>query len=120
MKAKYSRVFLGFVLGMSVVLALGFARDLKWHGVRVSEDILTSVAYQSTFSGINDDGVCYLAITDTRTGQTDLFKLTEALDGSFNANAFQRGLQGRVIAVPQVRRAAALAHEEAAAAVESR
>ena len=120
MKGKYSRVFVGFVLGLSVILILGSARDLKWHGVRVSEDVLTSVAFQSTFSGINADGVCYLAITNTRNGQTDLFKLTEALDGSFNASAFQRGLQGRVIAVPQARRAAAMAQQHRAAAVENK
>ncbi len=120
MKGKYSKVFVGFALGVSVILVLGSARDLKWHGVRVSEDILTSVAYQSTFSGINAEGVCYLAITDTRSGQTDLFKLTEALDGSFSASAFQRGLQGRVIAVPQVRRAAAMAQDRSAAAVENK
>lgn len=101
MKGRYSRVFVGFILGLSTVLLLGSARELKWHGVRVSESLLTSIAYQSAFSGINADGVCYLAITNSKNGQTDVFKISEALDGAFSVSAFQQGQQGRVIAVPQ-------------------
>lgn len=101
MKSRYSSAFVGFIMGLSVVLLLGSTPELRCHGLRVSESLLTSISYQSSFSGINADGVCYLAITNAKNGQTDVFKISDALDEAFSVSAFQQGQQGWVIAVPQ-------------------
>ena len=104
MKSENVKAFMGFLLGLSVIIVLGAAREDKSYDVKLSGDISTSTSainYQSAFSGISPDGVCYLAITNTQDGYTNVFKITEALNDSFNKNAFERGQQGRVIVHPQ-------------------
>ncbi|MFC1794218.1 hypothetical protein ACFL3Q_11595 [Planctomycetota bacterium] len=102
MKGEYTKAFIGFILGLSVIVFLGAAQEIKKYEAKVSGDISTStINYQSTFSGIAPDGVCYLAITNTKDGYTNVFKITEALNDSFNENAFKKGQQGRVILHPQ-------------------
>ena len=104
MKGENAKAFIGFILGLSVIIVLGAAHQDRSYEVKVSGGISTSTStihYQSTFSGISPDGVCYLAITNTQDGYTNLFKITEALSDSFNKNAFQKGQQGRVIVLPQ-------------------
>ena len=104
MKGEHAKVFVGFILGLSLIIVSGAAHEDKSYDVKVSGGISTStstVHYQSTFSGISPDGVCYLAITNTQDGYTNVFKITEALNDSFNKNAFEKGQQGRVIVHPQ-------------------
>ncbi len=106
MKDKYAKTFIGFILGLSVIFVLGAAHEVKKYEVVVSGGISASTStinYQSAFSGINPDGVCYLAITNTQDGYTNVFKITEALNDSFNKNAFKKGQQGRIIVHPQQR-----------------
>ena len=106
MKGEYAKVFIGFILGLLFIIVLGAANELKTYDVKVSGGLSASTStinYQSTFSGISPDGVCYLAITNTQDGYTNVFKFTEALNDSFNKNAFKKGQQGRVIVHPQQR-----------------
>ena len=66
MKGEYAKAFIGFILGLSVIIVLGAAHEAKTYEVKVSGGISASTStinYQSTFSGIAPDGVCYLAIT---------------------------------------------------------
>ena len=104
MKGEHAKVFIGFILGLSVIIVLGAANEVKTYDVNVSGGLAattSTINYQSTFSGISPDGVCYLAITNTQDGYTNVFKITEALNDSFNKNAFEKGQQGRVIVHPQ-------------------
>ena len=104
MKGENATAFIGFILGLSVIIVLGAAHQDRQYEVKVSGGISTStttIHYQSTFSGISPNGVCYLAITNTQDGYTNVFKITEALSDSFNKNAFQKGQQGRIIVIPQ-------------------
>jgi hypothetical protein len=104
MKSENVKAFIGFLLGLSVIIVLGAAREDRPYNVKLSGDISTSTStinYQSSFSGISPEGVCYLAITNTQDGYTNVFKVTEALNDSFNKNAFEKGQQGRVIVHPQ-------------------
>lgn len=92
-----------FAMDNSAVI-LGAANEVKTYDVNVSGGLAattSTINYQSTFSGISPDGVCYLAITNTQDGYTNVFKITEALNDSFNKNAFEKGQQGRVIVHPQ-------------------
>ena len=59
MKAK---VLMGFILGLSIALLMGAAIESKPVGV-----------YKPAFSGITPDGACYLAVTNTITGRTEIF-----------------------------------------------
>jgi hypothetical protein len=93
------KVLAGFALGLLVVFLLGAAHEIQKHEVQVSGRIDNStIIYQSTFSGITPDGVCYLAVTDVMTGRTELFKITESLGEQFNDVALRRGQDGRVLA----------------------
>ena len=68
MKGEHAKVFIGFILGLSVIIVLGAANEVKTYDVNVSGGLAattSTINYQSTFSGISPDGVCYLAITNT-------------------------------------------------------
>jgi hypothetical protein len=102
MKGGHAKVLIGFILGFLVIIVFGAAHKDRSYDVKVSGGISTStIRYQYTLSGISPDGVCYLAITNTQDGYTNAFKITEALNDSFNKNAFEKGQQGRVIVHPQ-------------------
>ncbi len=97
------KVLIGFVLGVAAVLLLGAATSQQGsrHFVELSGDIASSTTlYQSAFSGINPEGECYLAITETQNGRTKVFKLTKTLDKKFSDIAFEHGKEGRLIVVP--------------------
>jgi hypothetical protein len=95
------KVLLGFILALLFIFLLGAATELQRHEVQVSGRIASStVTYQSTFSGITDDGTCYLAVTNAKTGRTEIFKITESLQEHFNNTAFQRTREGRTVAIP--------------------
>ena len=63
MKAK---VLIGFILGLSIAFLMGAAMESKRVGV-----------YRPAFSGITPDGACYLAVTNTITGRTEIFGIPE-------------------------------------------
>jgi len=63
MKAK---VLMGFILGLSIAFLMGAATESKPVGV-----------YEPAFSGITPDGACYLAVTNTVTGRTEIFGIPE-------------------------------------------
>jgi hypothetical protein len=95
------KVLVGFILGLLVMLLVGAATIAQEHIVQVSGKISNStITYQSAFSGITAEGECYLAITNTETGHTELFKITKSLDIHFNDTAFQRTSEGRSVAIP--------------------
>jgi hypothetical protein len=97
------KVLVGFVCGLLFLLVLGAAakHEITEHLVTVKGDIVSpTIKYQSTFSSISPDGNCYLAITDTLSGRTVIFKITKNVGVAFTGQAFQKGEEGRVIAIP--------------------
>lgn len=100
MRGKNRKILLGFILGVLVVFLLGATHTIQ--KLEVAGAISTStVAYQSSLSGITPDGVCYLAVTNTDTGYTDLFRLDKNTSSFFGKHALQAGHQGRAVAIPQ-------------------
>lgn len=95
------KVLIGFLMGLSFVLILGAVaiNESQVRKVELSGTILIP-AFQSSFSGITPDGDCYLAITNTQTGRTEIFKLRKDMDKMFADKAFEKSRDGRVIAVP--------------------
>jgi hypothetical protein len=76
MKAK---VLIAFILGLSISLFTGTAIEgSRREALREFGEI---GVYSSSFSGITPDGFCYLAITNTKTGNSEIFGIPkEALD----------------------------------------
>lgn len=95
-----SKVLLGFILGVLIVFLLGAASQR--YEVVLSGGISTStINYQSTLSGITPEGECYLAVTNTKNGYTDIFRINKDIGKLFGNSALQMGHQGRVLAIPQ-------------------
>jgi len=99
------RMLIGFLLGLLAVLILGAVaiNENPEQNVRLTGAIATAnltPMFQSSFSGITPDGDCYLAITNTQTGRTEIFKLRKGLDKMFADKAFEKGRDGRVVAIP--------------------
>ena len=60
MKGEHAKVFIGFILGLSVIIVLGAANEVKTYDVNVSGGLAattSTINYQSTFSGISPDGI---------------------------------------------------------------
>jgi hypothetical protein len=95
------KVLLGFILALLVMFLLGAVNAIQRHQVQVSGQIANStITHQAAFSGITPDGICYLAVTNTGTGRTEIFKVTASLGEHFNDTAFRRTREGRTVAIP--------------------
>ncbi len=80
---------MGFMLGLSLALLMGAAMGNKPIGV-----------YKSAFSGITSDGPCYLAVTNTMTGRTEIFGITEKVLTKIGTQPFRITQQGAAIVEP--------------------
>lgn len=97
MKSRYLPFAAGLILGICFMLALGAAQDhLELSGELSVKTEVTGV-YQPAFSGITDNGECYFAVTNTVTGDTELFGITEKLMKKLGDKAFQPAKEGRVL-----------------------
>ena len=76
MRKKHLLFVAGLVLGLLVVFLLGAASErLQLTGQLA---ITTgSGVYKSTISGVSGEGDCYLAITNTMSGRTEIFGITQ-------------------------------------------
>lgn len=87
----------GVALGICVMFALGAVNErLELFGELSIKTDVTGL-YQPAFSGITDDGDCYFAVTNTVTGQTELFGITEKLMKKLDDKAFQPAREGRIL-----------------------
>ena len=68
------KVLLSFIAGILFVLVIGAAAGIQRHSVILSGALANS-NYQSTFSGMTPDGDCYLAVTNTHNGATEVVKI---------------------------------------------
>ena len=90
------KFLMGLILGLAIVFLLG-ATEYRYHRVELLGEFAKVGTYQSTFSGVSDNGDCYLAITDTKSGQTEIFGITKDLRAKLSDKPFQAGKQGSVI-----------------------
>jgi len=91
------KFLIGLVVGVCLVLAAGAAAEHYF--VTVEGELKEKVGvFQPAFSGVSaDTGNCYLAITDTRTGRTEVFGITKDTRKKLSDSPFQATQQGSVI-----------------------
>jgi len=90
----------GFILGVSVLLLLGAYEPNTITSMKLSGYLWTChEGFQATFSGISPDGECYLAVTNTLTGRTEIFKVDKKIGESCDSTAYEKGL-GRLVINP--------------------
>lgn len=89
------KVLIGFIIGILFVFVIG-AVGIEEYLVTVRGAIVSS-NYQSTFSGMTPDGECYLAVTNTQNGTTEIVKITKNLSQMFEGKTLEKGSHGRAI-----------------------
>ena len=68
----------GLVLGLVFVFLLGAARDqLELSGLLTIKNLEQGGRFQSSISSIADNGDCYIAVTNTVNGRTEVFRVSE-------------------------------------------
>ncbi len=98
------KVLTGFILGVLLLLLLGTDGLNAITNMRLSGHLWTcSEGFEATFSGMNADGDCFLAITNTLTGRTEIFKVTKKSGQSCDDTAYEKGL-GRLVTQPIAQR----------------
>ena len=90
------KVLIGFIIGILFVFVIGAAAGIQRYSVVLSGALANS-NYQSTFSGMTPDGECYLAVTNTHNGATEIVKITKNLNKMFEGRTFEQGHDGRAI-----------------------
>ncbi|MCJ7728906.1 MAG: hypothetical protein MUO27_03380 [Sedimentisphaerales bacterium] len=93
------KFLIGLVVGVCFVLVTGAA--VERYIVVLEGDFGKVGAYQSAFSGVSAEGNCYLAITNTRTGRTEVFGITKETNKKLSDNSLQMSREGSIIAEPQ-------------------
>ena len=93
------KFFAGLAVGICFVLVLGAAAE--HYLVTVEGEFEKVGVYQPAFSGVSAEGSCYLAITNTRTGRTEIFEVTKETRKKLSENPFQMSREGSVIVEPQ-------------------
>jgi hypothetical protein len=94
-KENVMKFFTGLVVGVCLVLALGAVAEHYY--VTVEGEFEKVGIFQPAFSGVSTDGSCYLAVTNTRTGRTEIFGLTKETQKKLSNNPFQMSREGSVI-----------------------
>ncbi len=89
----------GLAAGVCLVLAAGAA--VERYFVTLEGEFDKVGVYMPAFSGVSADGNCYLAVTNTRTGKTEIFSITKDTQKKFSNNVFQMSREGSVIVETQ-------------------
>ena len=92
MKAK---LLTGFVLGLSIVFLLGAA--IESNRMEVWGKFEKVGVYRPAFSGITPDGGCFLSVTNTITGRTEIFGIPKEALAKVSKKPFQATQQNSVI-----------------------
>ncbi len=93
------RFITGLAAGVCFVLAVGAAAERYY--VTLEGEFEKVGIYQPAFSGVSAEGSCYLAVTNTRTGKTEIFSVTKDTQKKFSDNVFQMSREGSVIVETQ-------------------
>ncbi len=87
----------GFISGAAVVLILGAVSAMESYSIVLSGAFENVGTYQSTFSGVSAEGDCYLAITNTITGKSEVLGITPQIRAKLTDKPFQLGREGSLI-----------------------
>jgi hypothetical protein len=68
------KILIGFLLGVSVVLLAG--QVTQQNRLEIFGTFEKVGIFQPTFSGINNDGYCYFAVTNSITGKSEIFAIS--------------------------------------------
>jgi hypothetical protein len=98
-RRKIMKFLTGLIVGLCFVLAAGAATERYF--VTLEGDFGRVGIFQPTFSGVSAEGNCYFAITNTRTGKTEIFGITKDTQKKFSDAVFQKARDGSVIIEPQ-------------------
>jgi hypothetical protein len=93
------KFLIGLAVGACFVLVAGAA--VEHYYVTVEGEFEKVGVYQPAFSGVSAESNCFLAITNTRTGRTEVFGITKETQKKLSDNAFQMSREGSVIVEPQ-------------------
>ena len=89
------KVLIAFILGLSIALLMGAAIESK--NMEVWREFEEVGVYSLAFSGISPDGLCYLAITNTKTGRSEIFGIPKKDIDEITESPFQPTRQHSVI-----------------------
>jgi len=78
------KVLIGLVLGASIVLILGAFNVGERIEIWGAFEKLGT--YRSSLSGMNEAGECYLAITNTVSGNTEIYGLTKKIHSRISSS----------------------------------
>lgn len=93
------KFLIGLAVGACLVLVAGAA--VERYIVVLEGDFGKIGVYQPAFSGVSAEGNCYLAITHTRTGRTEVFGITKETQKKMSDIPFQMSREGSVIIEPR-------------------
>jgi len=104
------KLLIGFTAGLTIAVLLGWTADNDRFFVPsdpveltyqqrelLEEQTVGKGIFTSTFSGITPSGNCYLAVTNTITGQTELIGIPEETINSITTAPLQPTEQGTAI-----------------------
>ena len=89
------KVLGGFILGVLTVFLLGAATDTQ--RPEVGDEFEGIGLYESTFSGIATGGCCYLAVTNTISGRTEIVGIPKNTISRLGSRPFKITTQGTAI-----------------------
>jgi|WetSurSiteA1Bulk_404760.scaffolds.fasta_scaffold213339_1 hypothetical protein len=92
------KFIIGLAVGICFVLAAG---AVEHYFVTVEGEFEKVGIFQPAFSGVSAEGNCYLAITNSKTGRTEVFAITKDSQKKFSENPLQMSREGSVIVEPQ-------------------
>jgi len=90
------KIFIAFLAGLTVAILLGFTAEDGTFSPHLQQGERTGI-YTSTFSGITSDGACYLAVTNTINGQTEVIGIPQHILSDITVAPLQPTEQGTSI-----------------------
>lgn len=92
------KVLIGVLLGLIIAVLMGstMEENERFPPSRLPISEQTGI-YTSTFSGITPEGACYLAVTNTISGQTEVIGIPQDVLANITATPLQPTEQGTAI-----------------------
>ena len=91
------KILIAFLAGLTLAILLGStAEDGIWLQQAYQRGERTGI-YTSTFSGITSEGACYLAVTNTINGETELIGIPQGILTDITITPLQPTEQGTSI-----------------------
>jgi hypothetical protein len=93
------KALVGFLLGLFTVLLLGAITTGE--RIEIWGAFEKVGVYRPAFSGITPEGDCYLAVTNTITGTSEIFGITKEVRVKMSDRPFQSAKGGVVVELSQ-------------------